>query len=142
VSREPPSGSCWPTPPGCSKTAAAYDNDGWLDLFVANGESVQEDNFLYRNNGDGTFVSVTQGNVATDGGASLSCAWGDYDNDGFLDLIVAGLNSVNTAAMEGVPSSLPMGSACCLPPTVPADRAALTSGWPGATELTIRGAIP
>ena len=68
---------------------ADYDNDGWLDLFVANGESVQENNFLYRNNGDGTFTRVLEGSVANDGGASMGCAWGDYDNDGFLDLIVA-----------------------------------------------------
>jgi enediyne biosynthesis protein E4 len=68
---------------------ADYDNDGWLDLFVANGESLDQDNFLYRNNGDGTFSRVLEGSPAKDGGYSVSCAWGDYDNDGFLDLIVA-----------------------------------------------------
>ncbi|MFN0127869.1 MAG: FG-GAP-like repeat-containing protein [Verrucomicrobiales bacterium] len=66
-----------------------YDNDGWLDLFVANGETLNQDNFLYRNNGDGTFTRVLEGSPANDGGYSFGCAWGDYDNDGFLDLIVA-----------------------------------------------------
>lgn len=68
---------------------ADYDNDGWIDLFVANGENLEENNFLYRNNGDGTFRRVLEGGPANDGGYSFGCAWGDYDNDGFLDLIVA-----------------------------------------------------
>lgn len=63
-----------------------YDNDGYLDLFVVN-ERLQ--NRLYHNNGDGTFLSVTQGNIVTDIANSTGCSWGDYDNDGFLDLFVA-----------------------------------------------------
>lgn len=68
---------------------ADYDNDGWLDLFVSNGESLTQNNFLYHNNGDGTFSRVLTGNIVNNGGHSFGCAWGDYDNDGFLDLIVA-----------------------------------------------------
>jgi hypothetical protein len=69
---------------------ADYDNDGNLDLFVANGgwEAVLG-NFLYRNQGNGTFASVTNGVVATDRFGSVYGAWGDYDNDGFLDLFVS-----------------------------------------------------
>jgi hypothetical protein len=70
---------------------ADYDNDGYLDLFVANGDEnpvVGENNFLYHNNGDGTFKKVTSGVLVDDGAVSRSCAWGDYDNDGFLDLFV------------------------------------------------------
>jgi len=63
-----------------------YDNDGYLDLFVTN-EGLK--NRLYHNNGDGTFTSVTQGNIVTDIANSTGCAWGDYDNDGFLYLVVA-----------------------------------------------------
>jgi hypothetical protein len=48
-----------------------------------------QNNFLYRNNGDGTFTKITTGSLANDGGASTGIAWGDYDNDGFLDLFVA-----------------------------------------------------
>jgi hypothetical protein len=63
-----------------------YDNDGYLDLFVTNDGS---NNRLYHNNGDGTFQSVTEGAVVNDIANSAGCSWGDYDNDGFLDLFVA-----------------------------------------------------
>jgi len=63
-----------------------YDSDGYLDLFVANGG---ENNFLYHNNGNGTFSKVTTGPIVTNGGASTSGAWCDYDLDGDLDLFVA-----------------------------------------------------
>jgi hypothetical protein len=66
-----------------------YDNDGFLDLFVINGLFGPQNNFLYRNNGDGTFTKITSGSLANDGGASSGIGWGDYDNDGFLDLFVA-----------------------------------------------------
>jgi len=69
-----------------------YDNDGFLDLFVANNN---ENNFLYHNNRDGTFTRITSGRIVTDGGSSLGAAWGDYDNDGFLDLFVANANQKN-----------------------------------------------
>jgi hypothetical protein len=62
-----------------------YDNDGDLDLFVANDGN----NFLYRNNGKGDFTKIMTGAMVTDGGNSRSASWGDYDNDGDLDLFVA-----------------------------------------------------
>src|SRR5204862_6740961 len=65
---------------------ADYDNDGYLDLFIVNDSF---GNRLYHNNGDGTFLSVTEGDVVTDLANSTGCSWGDYDNDGFLDLFVA-----------------------------------------------------
>lgn len=72
---------------GCA--SGDFDNDGWLDLFVANGEASVQNNSLYRNNGDRTFTKVHAGSVVNDGGASSGCAWADYDNDGFLDLFVS-----------------------------------------------------
>jgi hypothetical protein len=75
---------------GC--TAADYDNDGFIDLFVAN---YNENNFLYHNNGNGTFTKITTGAIVNDGGNSTGCAWGDYDNDGFVDLFVCNRNQPN-----------------------------------------------
>jgi len=63
-----------------------YDNDGYLDLFVVNPNLR---NFLYHNNGDGTFTKITNGAIVTDIGNGHGCAWADYDNDGYLDLFVA-----------------------------------------------------
>jgi hypothetical protein len=75
-----------------------YDNDGWLDLFMAHTGPYrhagqvslgEESSFLYHNNGDGTFTKVTSGSLVNDLGNFCGSAWGDYDNDGFLDLFVA-----------------------------------------------------
>ena len=66
-----------------------YDNDGWLDLFVTNGPSGGAHNFLYKNNGDGAFSKITGNAVTTDGASSDGSSWGDFDNDGDIDLFVA-----------------------------------------------------
>jgi len=67
---------------GCS--AADYDNDGFVDLYVLNyGENV-----LYHNNGDGTFTGVTAKSGLGDKHWSLSAVWLDYNNDGWLDVYV------------------------------------------------------
>lgn len=63
---------------------ADYNNDRCPDLFVGN----MTNDFLYKNNCDGTFTKVTTGPVVSDGKDSESASWGDYDNDGFLDLFV------------------------------------------------------
>ena len=65
-----------------------YDNDGHLDLFVPNSYFASDDLF-YRNNRDGTFLKITDGPVIDDTVDSWGSAWGDYNNDGFLDLVVA-----------------------------------------------------
>jgi hypothetical protein len=78
---------------------ADYDNDGFIDLFVSqsslatDGYSPTVKNSLYHNNGDGTFSAITAGSMVNDLGCSLGCAWGDYDNDGFLDLFVTNFGS-------------------------------------------------
>jgi hypothetical protein len=86
------------TATGQSTWAAAwgdYDNDGFLDLFVSNAgvstTGVGNANFLYHNNGDGTFTNVAvEEGVALEDNISLhkGVAWGDYNNDGFLDLVI------------------------------------------------------
>src|ERR1700675_380641 len=72
-----------------------YDNDGWPDIFIVNGTTLEgfpsdeaPTNHLYHNNHDGTFTDVTvkTGLVATGWGQGV-CV-GDYDNDGWEDLYV------------------------------------------------------
>jgi sugar lactone lactonase YvrE len=65
-----------------------YDNDEYLDLFVANWYDTAQRNYLYHNNGDGTFTKVTDGIIVNEGG-SLSGCWADYDNDGDVDAYLA-----------------------------------------------------
>ncbi|MEZ4773671.1 MAG: FG-GAP-like repeat-containing protein [Bacteroidia bacterium] len=67
-----------------------YDNDGDMDLFVPNSNG--ENNFLYRNEGNFTFTRITEGAIVNDGGSSVGSAWGDYDNDGDMDLFVTNIN--------------------------------------------------
>src|SRR5207247_296546 len=76
---------------------ADFDNDGHLDLFVANGQpnGTGVKDLLYRNRGDGTFEKITLGSLVNDNSAGDGCAWGDYNNDGFLDLFVTNLNGQN-----------------------------------------------
>ncbi len=66
-----------------------YDNDGYLDLFVAFVANESQNNSLYKNNRNGSFTKITTGSIVNDGGASLNANWGDYDNDGDLDLYVS-----------------------------------------------------
>ncbi len=63
------------------------DNDGDLDLYVANWWGQR--NKYYLNNGDKTFTEITGQNLNANNSYSETASWGDYDNDGFLDLLVA-----------------------------------------------------
>ena len=77
-----------------------YNNDGLLDIFFTNGAEIpsleKSDpgyyNRLFRNNGDGTFTDVTEQAGLQGTGYSMGVAAGDYDNDGFVDLYIAGVN--------------------------------------------------
>ena len=71
----------------CGGSWGDYNNDGYMDLFVSNWSD--QNNFLYLNEGDGGFERIRNGPVVNDNGWSVGSAWGDYDNDGDLDLFVA-----------------------------------------------------
>lgn len=66
-----------------------YDNDGDLDLYVANDFGR---NNLYRNDA-GSFVDVAAEAGVEDISAGMSVSWGDYNNDGWMDLYVANMFS-------------------------------------------------
>ncbi|GAC1674808.1 MAG: hypothetical protein PVS2B2_09240 [Candidatus Acidiferrum sp.] len=72
-----------------------YDNDGWPDIFVVNGTTLEglpadkaPTSHLYRNNHDGTFSDVTEKAGLTHTGWGQGVCVGDYDNDGFDDLFI------------------------------------------------------
>jgi hypothetical protein len=77
-----------------------YDNDGLLDIFFTNGAAIPSlektgpgyYNRMYRNKGNAAFADVTAQAGLQGIGYSMGVAAGDYDNDGFVDLYVAGVN--------------------------------------------------
>ena len=78
-----------------------YNNDGLPDIYFLNGAKLPEMdksdprfwNRLYRNNGDGTFTDVTEQAGLKGAGYGMGVAAGDYDNDGWVDLYIAGVNA-------------------------------------------------
>lgn len=81
---------------GCGVALLDYDGDGWLDVFLVNGSTLEgfpkgsePTNHLYRNRHDGTFEDVTEkAGLKASGWGQGACA-GDYDNDGDDDLFVS-----------------------------------------------------
>lgn len=72
--------------------AGDFDNDGWVDLYVTRGSIGA--NLLYRNLGDGSFVDVAAtAGVGITGEENSGATFADYDGDGWLDLLVAGINN-------------------------------------------------
>src|SRR5712691_1584663 len=72
-----------------------YDNDGWPDIFLVNGSTLEEfragkspASKLYHNNHDGTFTDVTEKAGLAHRGWCFGAAVGDYDNDGWDDLYI------------------------------------------------------
>jgi len=70
-----------------------YDNDGWIDIFILGGRTLDgispgSGNRLYHNNRDGTFSDVTAKSGLSDPGWANGVCVGDYNNDGFEDLFI------------------------------------------------------
>ncbi len=83
--------------PGVTAGAMAwgdYDNDGDLDLLLAGDNGTTKITRVYRNDGSGSFSDISAGLV---GVADGSVAWGDYDNDSWLDILISGYTSSTTA---------------------------------------------
>jgi hypothetical protein len=75
---------------GLGVICSDFDEDGYVDIFVANDSTP---NFLYHNNGDGTFkeIGFTSGTAVNESGSEQGCMGvtvGDYDHDGKLDLFI------------------------------------------------------
>ena len=76
-----------------------YNNDGYVDLYIVNGSTLEDflnsspssrrtRNYLFRNNGDGTFTDVTRQAGVEGAGWGCGAVAADYDNDGNVDLFV------------------------------------------------------
>lgn len=70
-----------------ASTWADTDNDGDLDFVVANDG--KPTNFLYKNNGSGSFSRINNDPTVTKEGYYLNASFADYDNDGFVDLFIS-----------------------------------------------------
>ncbi len=124
---------------GGGVAAFDYDNDGLLDLFFANGAEIPllektkpgYSNRLYHNNGDGTFTDVTAKAGLGGIGYSMGVAAGDYDNDGFVDLYVTGVNRNQLFHNNGDGTFTDVTTKANVPGTVPGVGKAwsVTAGW-------------
>ncbi|HSU60646.1 MAG TPA: CRTAC1 family protein [Bryobacteraceae bacterium] len=79
--------------PGCA--FLDFDNDGWMDMYLVNSGPCDFwkppkpiRNALYKNNRDGTFTDVTEKAGVTGGTFGMGVAVGDFDNDGWPDMLV------------------------------------------------------
>ena len=82
---------------GLNMVHADYNNDGHADVFILRGAWLHKEgrvpNSLLKNNGDGTFVDVTEAAGLLSMHPTQTAAWADYDNDGWIDLFIGNESS-------------------------------------------------
>src|SRR5262249_39390691 len=105
---------------------ADYDNDGDLDVIVQNQSGGQP--VLYRNDG-GTFSRMPPSVLSMPDGNYSGAAWGDYDNDGLIDLVLVGTDFTRLLRNRG-------DGTFGLVTTSPVTRPATTGGAGGANTAT------
>ena len=110
-----------------------YDNDGDLDIALTGQISAGGTTLVYRNEGSDVFTNIGAGLTATRFGP---VAWGDYDNDGDLDLVVIGLNSSNALVANVYQNN------AAVPNTVPGAPAGLSSTINSSTSITFSWTAP
>ena len=103
-----PRNSLLPEDMGSGLAWGDYDNDGFPDLYVVNqpsrfgsGRKDGPGNRLFHNNGNGTFTDVTEQARLELQHFGMGAYWGDYDNDGLLDLFVTGVGGCYLYHNEG-----------------------------------------
>ena len=122
----------------CSSSVAwgDYDNDGDLDILLSgqSGTSTYVTK-IYKNNGDNTFTDQT--NIPLTGLFLSSVSWGDYDNDGDLDILLSGQSGTSTYVTKIYKNQ---GTTVNTKPTAPSNLTQTTSGtniifnWNKATD--------
>ncbi len=101
---------CW------AASLCDYNNDGWTDIFVATYRLAPDR--LYRNNGNGTFTEVSRTTTViglptadpSTFGHGMGSDWGDWNNDGYIDLAVGNLGHPDWRASVSNPSLLYVNS--------------------------------
>ncbi|MEE8169797.1 MAG: VCBS repeat-containing protein, partial [Phycisphaerae bacterium] len=100
---------------GLNLVHADYNNDGHPDVLVLRGAwrgaHGRPPNSLLRNNGDGTFSDVTEAAGLLSFHPTQTAAWGDYDNDGRLDLFIGNETTEYDLAPDGTPRTKTLAGA-------------------------------
>ncbi len=118
---------------GMNADVGDYDNDGWLDVYVTNitDEYMKECNMLWHNNHDGTFTDLSRETGTCETLWGWSAKFGDYDNDGLLDIFV-----VNGLRSAGPDNYIPVLVDLITKPGVDFTD---VRGWPNIGNMTWSG---